>query len=217
MFIVFLCSVVHVLTSQVKSLNPSIPAWSIIWPFLMRHFQKDVFCLLIPVLQRKAGRGLQYNNIYHQLLITALHLNNSFIILTLSILRFQIPVIPGSSCNLSWDIFSSWTEISSSPETCTPLTLSENSHSFLHPVQCRRKGSTSEGNWNTRCFRGIFTVVTKVNSAGINFICLHRLFLKERALCKVMSWKLSFKMKDTIALPSAMKNNKKKHEPQPNF
>lgn len=115
-------------------------------------------------------------------------------------------IVPGSSCSLSCDIFSSWTEISSSPDTWTPLTFRENSHSFLHPVQCRSRGSASDVNWKTSCFLGIFIAAIKATSARTNFKCLQIDFLKEFTLLGVISCAFSCKMKETIDLPWATEN-----------
>ena len=121
-------------------------------------------------------------------------------------------IVPGSSCSLSCDIFSSWTEISSSPDTWTPLTFRENSHSFLHPVQCRSRGSASDVNWKTSCFLGIFIAAIKATSARTNFKCLQIDFLKEFTLLGVISCAFSCKMKETIDLPWATENEIEKKE-----
>ena len=121
-------------------------------------------------------------------------------------------LVPGSSCSLSCDIFSSWTEISSSPDTWTPLTCRENSHSFLHPVQCRSRGSASDVNWKTSCFLGILIAATKATSARTNFKCLQTDFLKEFTLLGVISFAFSCKMKETIDLPWATENETEKRK-----
>ena len=119
-------------------------------------------------------------------------------------------IVPGSSCSLSCDIFSSWTEISSSPDTWTPLTFRENSHSFLHPVQCRSRGSASDVKWKTSCFLGILIAAIKATSARTNFKCLQIDFLKELTLLGVISCAFSCKMKETIDLPWATENETEK-------
>ena len=122
----------------------------------------------------------------------------------------MIIILPGSSCNLSCDIFSSCTAITCSPDTCTPATSKEKSHPFLQPVQCRKTGSASVGNWNTRCGWGNRTFRRKVTSACTSFKFSHKDFLKVIILFWVTESSLLCSRKETIDLPHAVEKKKEK-------
>ena len=171
----------------------------------MLQFQQHLFCAFF--FSQMTSCFVHYDIIYHPFPINSQYLKTWGVDSPDNVLTNDY-ILPGSSCSLSCDIFSSCTAITCSPDTFTPTTSKEKSHSFLQPVQCRKTGSVSVGNWNTRCGWGNRMLQMKVTSACTSFKFSHKDFLKAIILFWVTAFSLLCSIKETIDLPHAVEKKK---------